>query len=147
MQWSGDRNAGFSRADFARLYLPPIMDPVHSYQAINVEAQLRNPSSLLHWVQQRLAIRRKWPVFGKGSFETLNAPNPAIFAFLRHLDETTVLCVNNLSHLPQPVELDLSRYNGRTPVEITSDVRFPPIGELPYLLTLAPHGFYWFNLA
>ncbi len=152
MQWSGDRNAGFSHADFHQLYLPPIMDPVYGYQAINVEAQLRNASSLLHWMSQHIAIRRQWPVFGEGDFETLNPANLAILAFVRFHRGTrasgsaTVLCVNNLSHLPQPVELDLRRFNGRTPVELVGNVRFPPIGELPYLLTLAPYGFYWFSL-
>ena len=146
MQWSGDRNGGFSRADFNQLYLAPVMDPVYGYQAINVEAELRNPSSLLHWVRQHLLIRQQWPVFGCGSFRVLEPANQTIFAFCRELDDTVVLCVTNLSHLPHPVELDLSRYAGRTPVELTGRVRFPPIGELPYLLTLAPYGFLWFQL-
>jgi maltose alpha-D-glucosyltransferase/alpha-amylase len=146
MQWSGDRNAGFSRADFNQLYLPPIMDPVYGYQAVNIEAQLRNESSLLHWVRDRIAIRRRWPVFGQGDFETLDPDNVAIVAFARSKDDRTVLCVNNLSHLPQFVELDLRRFEGRTPVELTGQVRFPPIGELPYLLTLPAYGFYWFSL-
>ncbi|GAC1464586.1 MAG: maltose alpha-D-glucosyltransferase [Chloroflexota bacterium] len=146
MQWSGDRNAGFSRADFNQLHLPPIMDPVYGYQAINVEAQLRNPSSLLQWSRQHIAIRRAWPVFGEGEFEALEPANPVIFAFLRSQGEIIVLCVNNLSHLAQPVELDLSHFSGRTPVELIGNVEFPAIGELPYLLTLAPYGVYWFSL-
>ncbi|HLJ66872.1 MAG TPA: maltose alpha-D-glucosyltransferase [Chloroflexota bacterium] len=146
MQWSSDRNGGFSRADFDVLHLPPIMNPVYGFPSVNVEAQLRNPSSLLHWVHQLLAVRRTWPVFGEGAFEALQPDNPATFAFLRAHGATIVLCVCNLSHLAQPVQLDLRRFNGRTPVELLGDVRFPPIGELPYLLTLAPYGFYWFSL-
>jgi maltose alpha-D-glucosyltransferase / alpha-amylase len=146
MQWSMDRNAGFSRADFQELYLPLIMDPVYGYPAVNVEAQIRNASSHLQWMRHHIGVRRLWPVFGEGDFEALNPLNPAIFAFLRTQGATTVLCVNNLSHLPQPVELDLCRFSGRTPVDLTGNVSFAPIGELPYVLTLGPHGFYWFRL-
>jgi maltose alpha-D-glucosyltransferase / alpha-amylase len=146
MQWSGDRNGGFSRADFAQLYLPPLMDPVYGFQAINVEAQQRSESSLLQWVRRFVAVRRRYPVFGEGSFEALDASNPSVFAFLRCTGETIVLCVNNLSRFAQPVELDLRRFNGYTPIELLGKVHFPRIGELPYLLTLAPHGFYWFAL-
>jgi maltose alpha-D-glucosyltransferase/alpha-amylase len=146
MQWSADRNGGFSRADFAQLYLPPLMDPVYGYQAVNVEAQQRSESSLLHWVRRYLAVRKRWPVFGEGEFGSLSPDNPAIFAFLRSFDDIVVLCVNNLSRFAQPVELDLRRFSGRVPVELMGRVRFPPIGELPYLLTLGPHGFYWFSL-
>jgi maltose alpha-D-glucosyltransferase/alpha-amylase len=146
MQWSADRNGGFSRADFARLYLPPLMDPVYSYQAVNVEAQERNESSMLHWLRRFLAVRRRHPVFGEGSFEVLDASNPSIFAFMRCLADRRVLCVNNLSRFAQPVELDLRCYAGMTPMELIGRVPFPRIGELPYLLTCAPHGFYWFSL-
>ena len=146
MQWSGDRNGGFSRADFAQLYLPPLMDPIYGFQAINVEAQQRWESSLLQWVRRFLGVRGRFPVFGEGSFEALDASNPSVFAFLRCNADTTVLCVNNLSRFAQPVELDLRRFNGYTPVELLGKVHFPRIGELPYLLTLAPHGFYWFAL-
>jgi maltose alpha-D-glucosyltransferase / alpha-amylase len=146
MQWSADRNGGFSRADFARLYLPPLMDPVYSYQAVNVEAQERNESSILHWLRRFLAVRRRHPVFGEGSFEVLDASNPSIFAFMRCLADRRVLCVNNLSRFAQPVELDLRCYAGMTPMELIGRVPFPRIGELPYLLTCAPHGFYWFSL-
>jgi maltose alpha-D-glucosyltransferase/alpha-amylase len=146
MQWNGDRNGGFSRADFAQLYLPPLMDPVYGYQALNVEAQQRNESSLLHWLRRFMGVRRKHPVFGDGAFESLDATNPSVFAFLRHNEEDTILCVNNLSRFAQPVELDLSRFAGRQPVELLGRVHFPAIGELPYLLTMAPHGFYWFAL-
>ncbi len=146
MQWTDDRNGGFSRADMARLYLPPATDPVYGYQAVNVEAQQRQDSSLLHEVRRLIKVRQGWPVFGEGDFETLHPANPAVFAFLRTLDDGVALCVNNLSRHPQPVELDLGRYDGHTPVELTGGVRFPRIGALPYLLTLASHGFYWFSL-
>jgi maltose alpha-D-glucosyltransferase/alpha-amylase len=146
MQWNADRNGGFSRADFARLYLPPLMDPVYGFQACNVEAQRRNESSLLHWLRRFVAVRKRWPVFGIGSFEALDAANPSVFAYLRTLDDHVVLCVNNLSRFAQPVELDLRRFAGSTPVEMLGKVHFPRIGELPFLLTLSPHGFYWFEI-
>jgi maltose alpha-D-glucosyltransferase/alpha-amylase len=156
MQWSGDRNGGFSRADFAQLYLPPLMDPVYGYASCNLEAQQRNQSSMLHWLRRFIAVRRRHPVFGEGAFEALEASNPSAFAFLRILKppgdsamaapDDVVLCVNNLSRFAQPCELDLRRFAGHIPVELVGKVRFPPIGELPYFLTLAPHGFYWFAL-
>jgi maltose alpha-D-glucosyltransferase / alpha-amylase len=146
MQWTGDRNAGFSRADFARLYLPAIMDPVYGFQSLNVEAQMRSSSSLLHWLRHYISIRKEWLVFGEGEFEVINPSNASIFAYLRILGDTIVLCVNNLSRYPQPVELDLARYAGRVPVEMVGRVHFPPIGALSYLLTMAPHGFMWFSL-
>jgi maltose alpha-D-glucosyltransferase / alpha-amylase len=146
MQWNADRNAGFSRADFAQLYLPPLMDPVYGYTAVNVEAQQRNESSMLHWLRRFLSVRRRHPVFGEGAFEALDATNPSVFAFLRSSPQETILCVNNLSRFAQPVELDLRRFAGWTPVELVGKVHFPRIGELPYLLTMAPHGFYWFVL-
>jgi maltose alpha-D-glucosyltransferase / alpha-amylase len=153
MQWTPDRNAGFSRADFARLYLPVLMDPVYGYQAVNVESQQRNPSSLLHWVRRMLEVRRQHPVFGMGSFEVLTAENPSVLAFVRELtDEESgatdiVMCAYNLSRFAQPVELHLAHYEGYVPHELLGRVPFPPIGELPYFLTLAPYGFYWFRLA
>ncbi|MBV8527862.1 MAG: maltose alpha-D-glucosyltransferase [Candidatus Dormibacteraeota bacterium] len=146
MQWSEDRNGGFSRADFAALYMPPLMDPVYGYAACNVAAQRRNESSLLHWLRRFIAVRKRWPVFGGGAFEALDAAHPSVFAFLRTLGDHVVLCVNNLSRFAQPVELDLRRFEGLTPVEMLGHVHFPRIGELPYLLTMAPHGFYWFTL-
>jgi maltose alpha-D-glucosyltransferase/alpha-amylase len=146
MQWSADRNGGFSRADFAQLYLPPLMDPVYGFQSVNVEAQQRGETSLLQWLRRFVGVRRRWPVFGLGSFESLNATNPSVFAYLRTHEDHVVLCVNNLSRFAQPVELDLRRYAGMTPVEMLGRVHFPKIGELPYLLTLAPHGFYWFSI-
>jgi maltose alpha-D-glucosyltransferase/alpha-amylase len=152
MQWSPDRNAGFSRADPGRMYLPVIADPVYGYQAVNVEAQLNNTSSLLHWTRRMLQVRREHPAFGLGEFTESGSSNPSVLAYLRHLPaaegqpEDLVICVNNLSRFPQPVELDLSAHAGRVPVELTGGVRFPAIGELPYLLTLPGHGFYWFQL-
>ena len=146
MQWTGDRNGGFGKADFAQLYLPPLMDPVYGYQAVNVEAQERNESSLLHWLRRFISVRKRWPVFGEGTFEVLDAANPSVFAYLRTRGDDTILCVNNLSRFAQPVELDLRRFNGMTPVEMLGKVHFPNIGELPYLLTLSPHGFYWFTI-
>ncbi len=146
MQWAPDRNAGFSRADWAQLYSGPIMDPVYGFQALNVEAELRDPSSLLHWIQRMLAVRKRHPLFGIGSFEVLSAENPSVLAFLRELGDDVVLCVNNLSRFAQPVELSLQRFAGRTPIELLGRVPFPRIGELPYLLTLGPYGFYWFQI-
>ena len=146
MQWNPDRNAGFSAADPQRLYLPLILDPVYGYQALNVDAQMRSSSSLLNWTRKMLDVRRKHPVFGMGSFEELGTSNPSVLAFVREFGDDRVLCVNNLSRFPQPVELDLSKYQGCMPVELTGLVHFPLVGELPYLLTLAGHGFIWFAL-
>jgi maltose alpha-D-glucosyltransferase/alpha-amylase len=146
MQWSGDRNGGFSRADFAQLYAPPLMDPVYGYQAVNVEAQLRTPTSLLRWLRRFIALRKEHPVFGLGSYEPLRPTNPKIFAHLRCYETDVALCVHNLARSAQAVELDLSAYEGRYPVEMFGRTRFPRIGKLPYLLTLAPRGFFWFLL-
>jgi len=146
MQWSPDRNAGFSKADFAQLYAPPIMDPVYGYEALNVEGAMRNPSSFLHWLQRMIDVRKQHPLFGLGSFEVLSAENPSVLAYIRQYKEDIVLCVNNLSRFPQPVELSLQAWAGKAPVELLGRVPFPRIGELPYLLTLGPHSFYWFQL-
>jgi maltose alpha-D-glucosyltransferase / alpha-amylase len=151
MQWSPDRNAGFSSADFARLFLPPLMDPVYGYQAVNVEAQQRDPSSFLQWIRRMLAVRRQHPVLAMGEFETLHAQNPSVLAYLRRGlgpdgEEDIVLCVNNLSRFPQPVELMMEQLAGKVPIELTGRIPFPAIGELPYFVTLPPHGFYWFEL-
>jgi maltose alpha-D-glucosyltransferase / alpha-amylase len=146
MQWTGDRNGGFSRADFAQLFLPPLMDPVFGFQAVNVEAQLRSPTSLLRWLQRFVALRKQHPVFGLGTYEALEASNPRVLAHVRVHEHDTVLCVHNLARSAQAVELDLSRYDGRTPVEMTGGTPFPAIGTLPYLLTFGPRGFYWFRL-
>ncbi|MEO6204959.1 MAG: alpha-glucosidase C-terminal domain-containing protein, partial [Mycobacteriales bacterium] len=125
---------------------PLILDPVYGYQAINVDAQMRSPSSLLNWTRKLLGIRREHPVFGMGSYEELGTSNPSTLAFVREFGDDLVLCVNNLSRFPQPVELDLRRFEGSTPVEMTGLVPFPPIGDLPYLLSLPGHGFLWFSL-
>ena len=146
MQWSHDRNAGFSRADAARLYSPVIMDPVYGYEAINVEAQLRTPTSLLHWLRRLIHIRKQYRAFGRGCIEFFHPANPKILVYTREYEEELLLIVNNLSRFAQPVELDLRRYDGRVPVELFGETRFPPIGELPYFLTLGPHAFYWFRL-
>ena len=146
MQWTGDRNGGFSQADFAQLYLPPLMDPVYGFQAVNVEAQLRTPTSLLRWMQRMIALRKEHPVFGMGSYEPLQSSNPRIFAHIRRGEDDVALCVHNFARSAQAVELDLSQYEGRRPVEMFGRSRFPRIGELSYLLTFGPHGFFWFLL-
>jgi maltose alpha-D-glucosyltransferase / alpha-amylase len=147
MQWSPDRNAGFSRADPQRLYLPPIMDPVYGYEAVNVEAQSRDQSSLLNWMRRMLAVRKGSKAFGRGRLSFLNPGNRKILAYLREYGEESILCVANLGRSAQPVELDLVQYRGRVPLEMMGRTAFPPIGELPYLLTLPACGFYWFRLA
>jgi maltose alpha-D-glucosyltransferase/alpha-amylase len=146
MQWTPDRNAGFSNCDPGRLYLPVIMDPIYGYQGLNVEAQMRTSTSLLHWTRRMIDTRKRHPTFGTGSFAELGASNPSILAFVREFGDDRVLCVNNLSRFPQPVELDLRRFEGVVPVEMLGGMHFPKVGELPYLLTLPGHGFYWFTL-
>ena len=146
MHWTPDRNAGFSTATPGRLALPVIMDPVFGFQAVNVEAQLANTSSLLHWTRRMIHIRRQHPAFGLGGFSDLGGSNPAVLAYLREFGDDVMLCVNNLSRFPQPVELDLRAFTGVQPVETLGGVEFPRIGELPYLLTLGGYGFYWFRL-
>lgn len=145
MQWSGDRNGGFSKADFARLYSPPIMDPVFGYQAINVEAQLRDSSSLLVWMKRIIGVRKSSRVFGWGSTELLHPQNRKVLAFTRTYKDETVLVVANLSRYCQPVGLDLSRYEGVIPVEMFGQIEFPRIGAELYPLSLGPHSFYWFR--
>jgi maltose alpha-D-glucosyltransferase/alpha-amylase len=152
MQWTPDRNAGFSRCDPGRIYLPVIMDPVYGFQAINVEAQSASTQSLLNWTRRMIQVRREHAAFGLGDFNELGSSNPSVLAYRRHhvgnhdAGDDLVMCINNLSRFPQPVELDLSEHAGGVPVELTGGVRFPPIGELPYLLTLPGHGFYWFQI-
>jgi maltose alpha-D-glucosyltransferase/alpha-amylase len=129
------------------------MDPVYGYQVTNVEASMSSPSSLLHWTRRMIEIRKQNPAFGLGSYTELPSSNPAVLAYLREAPsieedgDDLVLCVNNFSRFPQPTELDLRAHEGRHPVELIGGVRFPAIGELPYLLTLAGHGFYWFRLS
>jgi maltose alpha-D-glucosyltransferase/alpha-amylase len=173
MQWSPDRNGGFSGADFAQLYLPPVMDPVYGFPAVNVEAQRRNPGSFLLWLQHMLQVRRALPVLGVGDLEVLECPNPSVLAFVRSgavadgvvrragdpspgasLDgggaedagSQSVLCVHNLSRFAQPAALQLARWAGRIPVEVLGRVPFPVIGEEPYTVTLGPYGVLWFAL-
>jgi maltose alpha-D-glucosyltransferase/alpha-amylase len=146
MQWTGDRNGGFSRADFARLYLPPLMDPVYGFQAVNVEAELRTPTSLLRWLHRFIALRKEHPVFGLGTYEPLRPQNPRVFAHIRRYADDVILCVHNLARSAQAVELDLSEFDGYVPEEMLGRTKFPPIGEWPYLLTLAPRGWFWFRL-
>jgi maltose alpha-D-glucosyltransferase/alpha-amylase len=146
MQWTGDRNAGFSRADFAKLFAPPVMDPVYGYQAINVEAQQRSPSSLLNWVRRWIAKRKQHKVFGRGTLEFLEPQNRRILTYIRTYEDEIFLAVANLSRSVQPVEIDLSRFKGYTPVELLDGTQFPPIGDLPYFVTLSPYGFLGFRL-
>lgn len=149
MQWSPDRNGGFSRADFAQLYLPPLMDPIYGFPAVNVESQQRNPSSFLHWMRSMLAVRRQFPVFGVGSLEVVATGNPAVLAFVRADRRAAgsdrdrvhpVLCVHNLSRHPQPAGLALAGWEGSLPVELLGRVAFPAVGAEPYPVTLGPYG-------
>ncbi|WP_226951196.1 maltose alpha-D-glucosyltransferase [Rhizobium terrae] len=147
MQWSPDRNGGFSKADPARLVLPTVMDPLYGYEAVNVEAQGADAHSLLNWTRRMLALRNKHAAFGRGSLKFLAPGNRKILAYLREYNSETILCVANLSRLPQAVELDLAQFSGRVPIELSGMSPFPPIGQLTYLLTLPPYGFFWFQLA
>jgi maltose alpha-D-glucosyltransferase / alpha-amylase len=149
MQWTPDRNGGFSRADFAQLYLPPLMDPVYGFQALNVEAQTRDKSSFLHWLQRLIAVRRQFSQFAAQGFEVLPADNPSVLAFVRESAsglESPLLCVNNLSRFAQPVALSLARWQGSRPVELLGRVPFPAIRDDRYEISLGPHSFYWFEL-
>jgi maltose alpha-D-glucosyltransferase / alpha-amylase len=146
MQWSSDRNGGFSRADPARLYAPPIQDPVYGYQAINVEAQERFPFSMLNWMKRLVAMRKQHRVFGRGSIEFVGCPNRKVLGYLRRDDRETILIVVNLSRAVQPAELDLRSFAGLVPTEMNGLTEFPRIGEQPYFLTLGPYASYWFTL-
>jgi maltose alpha-D-glucosyltransferase/alpha-amylase len=146
MQWSGDRNAGFSRADPSQLYQALILDPIYHYQAINVEAQMRSSTSLLQWLRRLLRVRKKNSVFGRGSLKFVPCENRRVVAYLREYEDQTVLVVNNLSGFAQAAELDLKSLKGKVPVELLGNHAFPPIREAPYFLSLGPHSFYWFRL-
>ena len=146
MQWTPDRNGGFSRAHPQRLYLPSIQDPLYGYQAVNVESQEADASSLLNWTKRLLQVRQGFQAFGRGTLTFLYPGNRKIFAYLRQHETEVVLCVVNLSRTAQAVELDLSEFAGRVPIELLGRTPFPPIGELPYLLTLPAYGFVWFAL-
>ena len=146
MQWSADRNAGFSRANPQKLYLPVIIDPEYHYEAVNVETQQSNPHRLLWWMKRLIALRKRYKAFGRGSIEFLHPDNRKILAFVRRYQEERILVVANLSRFVQGVELELSGFNGMVPVELFGRTAFPPIGESPYFLSLGPHAFYWFAL-
>jgi maltose alpha-D-glucosyltransferase/alpha-amylase len=146
MQWSPDRNAGFSRANTQRLFLPTIVDPEFHYESHNVEVEEQSPHSFLWWLRRVLRLRSQIQAFSRGELEFLFPQNPRILAYLRKYENETILVLVNLSRLTQFVELDLSAFRGRVPIELFGQTRFPLIGDLPYLLTLGPHGFYWFRL-
>jgi len=146
MQWTGDRNGGFSRADPARLYSPIIMDPVYGYQAVSVEAQESDTASLLYWMRNMIRLRKQFKVFGRGTMEFLQPTNQKVLTYIRRFRDDVILCAVNLSRTVQPVELDLSAFAGLVPVEMLGYTEFPPIGTTPYFLTLGPYGFYWFEL-
>ncbi len=143
MQWNADRNGGFSQAQFAALYSPPLMDPIWGYQAVNVESQLLDKSSLLHWMRRIIRLRQQHQVFGRGTIEFLDPANKKILAYVRSYKDEHVLCISNLSRHPQSAELDLSKFAGITPIEMFGQSPFHPITDKPYVLTFAPYSFYW----
>ncbi|MCO6418153.1 maltose alpha-D-glucosyltransferase [Siccirubricoccus sp. KC 17139] len=147
MQWSPDRNGGFSKADPAALVLPPLQDALYGFPAVNVESQARDPHSLLNWMRRMLSVRKRSQAFGRGEMRLLYPANRKVLAYVREYEGDSILCVFNLSRSAQAVELDLSASAGSVPVEMLGGTAFPPIGQLPYLLTLPPYGFYWFALA
>ena len=146
MHWSADRNAGFSEADTAAIFSPLIVDPPYGYHTVNVVAQERVPTSLLRWMRRLISVRQQYHAFGRGTWEPIDAANRRVLVFLRRYRDETILCVNNLSRFAQFVELELREFNGLLPLELWSKNCFPPIGDLPYLLTLGPHNFLWFRL-
>ncbi|MGB8671426.1 MAG: maltose alpha-D-glucosyltransferase [Pseudolabrys sp.] len=146
MQWTPDRNGGFSRADPAQLFLPCIMDPVYGYDAVNVEAQTRSLSSLLNWMKRLINVRKSTKVFGRGTLKFIRPANRSVLAYVRQLGDEAILCVANISRSAQAVELDMNEWKGRVPQEMLGRTHFPRIGELPYLVTLPPYGFFWFHL-
>jgi maltose alpha-D-glucosyltransferase/alpha-amylase len=146
MQWTGGPNAGFSRAEPARLYSPPISDPVYGFPAVNVEAQRKDRSSLFHWMRNMIRLRKQFRVFGRGTLEFVPVKNKAVLAYVRRWKGDIIVCVANMARTPQPAELDLSAFAGKTPVEMLGFTRFPRIGQPPYFLSLPGHGFYWFEL-
>jgi len=146
MQWNGDRNGGFSKVDFARLYFPVNRDPVFGYQSVNVEAQMRHKSSLLHWIRTLINFRKSTPIFGRGSLQLIEVYNTKILTFLRQYQGHTVLCVYNLSDHAQPVEIPLPSFIGYTPLELFGKTEFPAITSRPYQLAVGEKSFYWFSL-
>jgi maltose alpha-D-glucosyltransferase/alpha-amylase len=147
MQWSNDRNGGFSKADPERLYLPAIQNDRFGYAQVNVESQLQQENSLLQWVRNQIMIRKQYPAFGKGTYREIDSTNEAVLTYLREYKGQTLLCVNNMSRLPQAVALDLSEFAGITPRELSGGQYFPTIGERQCVFTLAPHGFFWLDLS
>ncbi|HWS72848.1 MAG TPA: alpha-glucosidase C-terminal domain-containing protein, partial [Thermoanaerobaculia bacterium] len=146
MQWSADRNAGFSRANPQQLFLPTIIDPQYHYEQVNVESQQASPYSLLWWTKRLIAMRKRFLAFGRGTMEFLHPENRKVLAFVRRYEDEVILVVANLSRLVQCFELDLSHYRGMTPVELSGGTNFPEIGDRPYFLNLGPFAFYWFAL-
>jgi maltose alpha-D-glucosyltransferase/alpha-amylase len=146
MQWSADRNAGFSRANPQRLYLPIILDPEYHYEAVNVETQQKNPRSFLWWMKHIIGLRKQFKAFGRGSIEFLKPENPRILAYIREYGDECIIVVANLSRFAQSANLDLSRFRGKVPVELFGQNKFPPVAEVPYLMTLGPYAFFWFSL-
>ena len=146
MQWTGDRNAGFSRAETAMLYSPLNVDPVYGYQGLNVEAQQRVPNSLLNWTRRLIAARKRHRTFGRGTLEWIKPANRTVLSYVRKFERETLLIVNNLAGSAQPVELDLRRFIGAEVTEMLGQTKFPRIAEHPYQLSLAPYGFFWFKL-
>ena len=147
MQWSNDRNGGFSTADPERLYLPPVRNDQYGFHIVNVESQMQRDNSLLQWVRTLVHIRKQYKAFGRGSYIEVEHGNEQVLAFVREYDGERILCVHNMSSRPQPVEMQLSQYNGITPRELSGGLEFPTIGDLPWLVTLAPHGFFWFDIS
>jgi maltose alpha-D-glucosyltransferase/alpha-amylase len=147
MQWTADRNGGFSKADPSKLYLPAIADSVYGFHVTNVESQRLSPHSLLHSMKQMIARRKQQPAFGRGSLRFLRPQNDKVLAYMREYQGNQLLLVHNLAGSAQPVELDLGPLEGRVPIELLGGSRFPVVGQRPYVLSLAPYGFYWFNLA
>jgi maltose alpha-D-glucosyltransferase/alpha-amylase len=146
MQWTSDRNAGFSRADYARLYAPVIADPVYGYQSINVEAQERTRSSLLNWIKRLIRVRQRYPAFPYGQLRFLSPENRKVLAFVREWKDQVILVLGNLSRFAQPAQLDLRDWEGRVPVELMGETAFPRISTQLYQLALGPYGFLWFRL-
>jgi maltose alpha-D-glucosyltransferase/alpha-amylase len=146
MQWTGDRNAGFSRADPSQLYAPVLLDPICHYQSINVESQLRSPTSLLQWLRRLIRVRKRYSAFGRGTLKFVPCENRRVVAYLREYEDQTLLIVNNLSAFAQPAELELRDHDGLVPIELIGNHAFPRIGQQPYILTLSPHTFFWFRL-